>query len=106
MNTKYMFIVAAMAVMLIGATALATEDAFADKKRHDDKKKGGYEKSQAVSQVNDCGNGGERRGHNEMSTMTDPIEGGAENVGCQNTASQIQGDYNSAALASEQIFDD
>ena len=32
MNTKYMFIVAAMAVMLIGATALATEDAFAGKK--------------------------------------------------------------------------
>ena len=27
MNTKYMFTVAAMAVMLIGATALATEDA-------------------------------------------------------------------------------
>jgi len=27
MNTKYMVIVAAMAVMLIGATALATEDA-------------------------------------------------------------------------------
>ena len=42
-----MFVVAAMAVMLIGATALATDDAFADKKRHDDKKKGGYEKSQA-----------------------------------------------------------
>ena len=35
-----MVVVAAMAVMLIGATALATEDAFADKKRHDDKKKG------------------------------------------------------------------
>ena len=33
MNTKYMVIVAAMAVMLIGATALATEDAFADKKK-------------------------------------------------------------------------
>jgi hypothetical protein len=89
MNTKYMFIVAAMAVMLIGATALATEDAFADKKRHDDKKKGGYEKSQAVSQVNDCGNG-------EL-----PL-----NIGCQNTASQIQGDDNSAALSSEQEFGD
>jgi hypothetical protein len=89
MNTKYMVVVAAMAVMLIGATALATDDAFADKKRHDDKKKGGYEKSQAVSQVNDCGNG----------FM-------AENVGCQNTASQIQGDDNSAAVASAQEFDD
>jgi hypothetical protein len=84
MNTKYMFIVAAMAVMLIGATALATEDALADKK-----KRGGYEKSQAVSQVNDCGNG-------EL-----PL-----NIGCQNTASQIQGDDNSAALASEQEFGD
>ena len=80
-----MFIVAAMAVMLIGATALATEDAFADKKRHDDKKKGGYEKSQAVAQANDCGNG-------EL-----PL-----NVWCQNTASQIQGEYNSAALSSSQ----
>ena len=80
MNTKYMFIVAAMAVMLIGATALATEDAFAGKKK--------YEKSQAVAQTNDCGNG-------EL-----PL-----NVGCQNTASQIQGDENLAALASNQAFD-
>ena len=79
-----MFIVAAMAVMLIGSTALATEDAFADKK-----KKGGYEKSQATAQANYCGNG-------EM-----PL-----NVGCQNTASQIQGDYNSAALESEQEFEE
>jgi hypothetical protein len=88
MNTKYMVIVAALAVMMIGATALATEDAFADKKRHDDKKKGGYEKSQAVSQVNDCGNG-------EL-----PL-----NIGCQNTASQIQGDDNAAALYSAQEFE-
>jgi hypothetical protein len=37
MNTKYLVVVAAMAVMLIGATALATsESAFADKKKHDD----------------------------------------------------------------------
>jgi hypothetical protein len=84
-----MVVVAAMAVMLIGATALATDDAFADKKRHDDKKKGGYERSQAVSQVNDCGNG------------EAPL-----NVGCQNTASQIQGDYNSAALYSSQEFEE
>ena len=89
MNTKYMLVIAALAVMLIGTTALATEDAFADKKRHDDKKKGGYEKSQAVSQVNDCGNG----------FMP-------ENVFCSNTASQIQGDYNSAALESEQEFEE
>ena len=76
-----MVVVAAMAIMLIGATALATDDAFADKKKKS------YEKSQAVSQVNDCGNG-------EL-----PL-----NIGCQNTASQIQGDENSAALASEQAF--
>ena len=85
MNTIYLVVVAAMAVMLIGATALATGDAFADKKRHDDKKKGGYEKSQATAQANYCGNG-------EL----------PENVFCQNTASQIQGDYNSPALSSDQ----
>ena len=84
MNTKYMVVVAAMAVMLIGATALATDDAFAD-----GKKKKYSSKSQAVAQVNDCGNG------------EAPI-----NVGCQNTASQIQGEENSAALASEQVFGD
>jgi hypothetical protein len=82
MNSKYLVVVAAMAVMLIGATALATEDAFAGKKKH-------YEKNQAVSQANVCGNG-------EL-----PI-----NIGCQNTASQIQGDENSAALASQQTFEE
>ena len=81
MNTKYLVVVAAMAVMLIGATALATDDAFADKKKK------GYEKNQAVSQANACGNG------------EAPL-----NVGCQNTASQIQGEENSAALASQQAF--
>jgi hypothetical protein len=72
MNLKYMAIVAAMTAMLVGATALATTDsAFADgKKKH-------YEKSQALSQANACGNG-------EM-----PL-----NVFCQNLASQIQGDGN------------
>jgi hypothetical protein len=81
MNSKYLAVVAALAVMLVAATALATTDsAFADKK-----KKGGYEKSQAVAQMNYCGNG-------EL-----PL-----NVWCQNTASQIQGDYNSPALASNQ----
>jgi hypothetical protein len=85
MNSKYLAVVAVLAVMMIGATALATDDAFADKKRHDDKKKGGYEKSQAVSQVNDCGNG-------EL-----PL-----NIGCQNTASQIQGEGNYVATGSAQ----
>ena len=76
-----MVIVSALAVMLIGATALATDDAFADKKRHDDKKKGGYEKSQAVSQKNYCGNG------------KLPMY-----VFCQNTDSQVQGEENAVAL--------
>ena len=50
MNSKYLAVVAALAVMLVAATALATADnAFADKKRHNDRKKGGYEKSQALS---------------------------------------------------------
>jgi hypothetical protein len=59
MNLKYMFIVAAMAVMLVGATGLAaTDNAFADKKRHDDKKRGGYESgSQSLAQASECGNG-------------------------------------------------
>jgi hypothetical protein len=81
MNTKYLVVVAAMAVMLIAATALATDNAFAEKK-------GGYKKTQAVSQVNDCGNG------------DTPID-----VFCQNLASQIQGDNNAAALEGEQGSD-
>jgi hypothetical protein len=85
MNTKYMVVVAAMAVMLIGATALATEDAFADKKRHDDKKRGGYEKSQATAQANYCGNG-------EL-----PL-----NVFCQNLAAQLQGDGNAVNVIGAQ----
>jgi hypothetical protein len=85
MKSKYMVVVAAMAAMLIGATALVTDDAFADKKRHDDKKKGSYEKSQATAQANYCGNG-------EL-----PL-----NVACSNTASQIHGDDNSVAQTSSQ----
>ena len=85
MNTKYMVIIATMAVMLVGATTLATsESAFAGG-GHGHKKS--YEKSQATSQVNECGNG------------FYPL-----NVGCQNTASQIQGDENEVALAANQAF--
>ena len=76
MNSKYMVIVAAMAVMLVGATALATsESAFAS------------DENQAVSQANACGNG-------EL-----PL-----NVGCQNIDSQIQGDENAVSLAADQLF--
>ena len=74
MNTKYMGIVAAMAVMLIGATAFATDSAFADGKKK-------YEKNQAISQANACGNG-------EL-----PL-----NVFCQNIGSQVQGEENAVAL--------
>ncbi|HXW11160.1 MAG TPA: hypothetical protein VD694_00255 [Nitrososphaeraceae archaeon] len=80
MNTKYMFVVAAMAVMLIGATAFATDSAFADGKKK-------YGKSQSISQVNECGNG----------VMP-------KDIGCQNTASQIQGDENILTTAADQIF--
>lgn len=74
-----MFVIAAMAVMLIGSTALATEDAFAGKKK---------EYSQATSQANACGNG------------KLPL-----NVGCQNVGSQIQGDENVVSQAAAQQFD-
>lgn len=78
MNTKYLVIVAAMTAMLVGATALATADsAFATK----------YDKNQAISQANACGNG-------EL-----PL-----NIGCQNVGSQIQGDENSVGLAADQVF--
>jgi hypothetical protein len=77
MNSKYMVIVAAMAVMLIGATALATDDAFAGKKK--------YGKNQAISQANACGNG------------KLPMY-----VFCQNTGSQVQGEDNAVALSGAQ----
>lgn len=70
MNMKYLAVVVVMTAMLVGATALATEDiAFAGKKK--------YEKSQALSQANACGNG-------DMAMW----------VFCQNLAAQIQGDGN------------
>ena len=53
MNSKYMVVIAAMAVMLIGATAFATDSVFASGHGH----KKSYEKNQATSQVNECGNG-------------------------------------------------
>jgi len=81
MNTKYMVIVAAMAVMLIGATAFATDSAFADGKKK-------YEKNQAISQANACGNG-------EL-----PL-----NVFCQNIGSQVQGEENALALDGFQSAD-
>jgi hypothetical protein len=79
-NTKSLAIVAvaAVAAMLIATSAVATEDAFAGKKK-------GYEKNQAISQANACGNG-------EL-----PL-----NVYCQNIGSQIQGDENAVAPSASQ----
>ena len=69
-----MVVIAAMAEMLIGATAFATDSAFADgKKRHG--------KNQATSQANACGN--------DKLPM---------NVFCQNINSQFQGEDNVVAL--------
>ena len=75
MNTKSMFIVAAMAVMLIGATAVAaTDNAIADGKKK-------YDKNQAISLANVCGN--------DKLPMS---------VFCQNIDSQVQGDKNAVAI--------
>ena len=82
MNTKYFVMVAAMAVMLIGATAFATDSAFADGKKK-------YEKNQALSQANACGNG------------KLPMY-----VFCDNQASQIQGDDTAVSTASAQQSED
>jgi len=74
MNVKYLIIVASMTAILVGATALSiTESAFAGKKK--------YEKSQAISQANACGNG------------VLPL-----NVFCQNLVSEIQGDGNAVNI--------
>lgn len=70
-----MFIVAVIAATLLGTTAVTADSAYA------------YEKNQAVSQSNACGNG-------EL-----PL-----NVGCQNVDSQIQGDENAVSLAADQVF--
>ena len=59
----------------MGTTVITADSAFA------------YEKSQATSQANACGNGFL-----------------PENVGCQNTASQIQGDENVVVTAADQAF--
>jgi hypothetical protein len=79
MNSKNLAVVAvaAVAAMLV-ASLVGTNTVFA----------GGYEKNQATSQANACGNG------------KLPL-----NVGCQNIDSQIQGDENAVSLAAEQAFD-
>jgi len=79
MNSKNLAVVAvaAVAAMLV-ASLVGTNTVFA----------GGYEKNQATSQANACGNG------------KLPL-----NIGCQNIDSQIQGDENAVSVAAEQAFD-
>jgi hypothetical protein len=79
MNSKSLAIVAiaAVAAMLV-ASAIGTNAVYA----------GGYEKSQATSQANACGNG------------KLPL-----NIGCQNIDSQVQGDENAVSIAAEQAFE-
>jgi hypothetical protein len=85
MNIKYFSIVAVMAAVLIGATALAsTESVFAG--GHGHKKQ---ENNQATSSANACGN-------DKM-----PL-----NVGCQNANSQEQGDENAVSITTQQTFPD
>jgi hypothetical protein len=78
-NPKFVIATVITVVTLLGATAISTlttaESVFA------------YRNNQATSQVSDCGNGFE-----------------PTNVGCQNAASQIQGDKNTVALSSQQTF--
>jgi hypothetical protein len=74
MNSKHMFIVAAMAVTLAGATAFTTVSTFADGKKK-------YGKNQATSQADACGN--------DKLPMY---------VFCQNTGSQVQEEKNAVAL--------
>jgi hypothetical protein len=78
MNFKYIAIVAVLAATLVGTAAITADSAYATKYK---------EKNQALSQANACGNG-------EL-----PL-----NVGCQNIASQIQGDENGVSLAADQAF--
>ena len=77
MNTKYFAIVAVLAATLVATTVMSSESAFATK----------YNKNQAISQANDCGNG------------KLPL-----NIGCQNVGSQVQGDENAVSQAAEQVF--
>jgi hypothetical protein len=73
-----MAIVVVIVVTLVVATAITTDSPFATKYKS---------KNQALSQANDCGNGFL-----------------PENVGCHNTASQVQGDENIVDLAPAQSF--
>jgi hypothetical protein len=71
---------AAIASMLLATTVISmttTQNAFAAR----------HTRNQAMSQTNACGN-----------------DSFPTNIGCQNTASQIQGDENAVTLAAQQTF--
>ena len=76
MNYKYIAIVAVIAATLVGTSVISADSAYATK----------YNKNQAISQANACGNG-------EL-----PL-----NVGCQNIGSQVQGEENAVALDGAQF---
>jgi hypothetical protein len=73
MNTTYIAMFAVIAATLVGTTVIATDSALA------------YEKNQATSQANACGNG-------EL-----PL-----NVFCQNIDSQVQGEENAVSATGSQ----
>lgn len=68
--------VTAMLLAAVSASITASGNVFAT-----------YNKNQATSQANDCGN-----------------DFAPTNIGCQNTGSQIQGDENAVALTAQQTF--
>ena len=80
MNTKYTFIVAAMAIGLIGATVVQLKTRSQTKRRS-------IKRIQVIAQANDCSNG------------KLPL-----NIFYQNIDSQIQDDENVVALVTELSF--
>ncbi|MGB7634601.1 MAG: hypothetical protein WBL68_12810 [Nitrososphaeraceae archaeon] len=86
MKSKYLTIVAALAVMLVATTALVTTDS-ALAGGHGHKHKKSYETNHVVSNVNGCGNG------------EAPL-----NVWCKNRASQLPDGQNEVGSASNQGF--
>ena len=69
MNFKYIAMVAVIAAILVGTTAITADSALA------------YEKNQVISQINECGN------------YWFPV-----NVICSNLNSQAEGDENNVAM--------
>ncbi|MFY9967380.1 MAG: hypothetical protein WAK50_16730 [Nitrososphaeraceae archaeon] len=105
MNNKSLTlaVVAAVAVMLVATSAVATEDAFAGKKKR--------EYNQATSQANACGNGEIHidDNHDGSTNGASTMDGGSDyelsgGTFCQNIDSQIQGDENAVAQAADQVF--